>query len=357
MRSNRVVHSKLKTNSKASLYPLPRSGGFSSFLLGSISVVIAFLILQNSSIPVQSTSSQTLKYLSRETKVTWVDPPKLEKQFAEKFVEANPNIPENPPDKVKRFSFRDQQAAQPVISSPTALQSAPMIPGKEQSQKIIQGGRNVNQEVITLPVQAIKKKSAQKPSGEVKELMSSKINIKNKSATEGSFSQKNSNDGINNQSSTIISSLRGSEGLKHKEKVRPKSRPKLSPELTHGPLMKSVMSAPRVGTIAIECRMHSYGVYVQEMLQSVEEQWNQLARGSIQYLQRDLLPEKITIRFKLLSNGQITNLTRIDSEGQSLPAELCRQAIASRVPFGQWNQEMINDFGNSDTVTISFLYK
>ena len=34
-----------------------------------------------------------------------------------KFVEANPNIPENPPDEVKQFSFRDQQAAQPRNNS------------------------------------------------------------------------------------------------------------------------------------------------------------------------------------------------------------------------------------------------
>jgi hypothetical protein len=349
----------LKTNSKAHLYPVPQSGGFSSFLFGSISVIVSFLILQNSSISVHSSSSENLNYISKETKITWEEFPKLENQFPEKFVEANPNIPENSPDKVKQFSFRDQQAAQPVITKLPLLHSAPMIHGKEQSQKIIQGRKekNVNQEVIMLPVQAIKKKSEQNPPGDMKELMSSKVNIKKYSALEGSFSQKNSNDGNDNQSSTTIIPLQVSENLEQKENARPKRRPKLSPDLTHGPLMKSVMNAPRVGTIAIECRMHSYGVYVQEMLQSVEEQWNQLARGSIQYLQRDLLPGRITLRFELLSNGQISNLTRIDSEGKSLPAELCRQAIASRVPFGQWNQDMINDFGNSDTVTISFLYQ
>ena len=44
--------------------------------------------------------------------------------------------------------------------------------------------------------------------------------------------------------------------------------------------MKSITSAPRVGTVAIECRLHPYGVYIQKMMQSIEEQWNQLARGS-----------------------------------------------------------------------------
>ena len=105
--------------------------------------------------------------------------------------------------------------------------------------------------------------------------------------------------------------------------------------------MKSITSAPRVGTVAIESRLHPYGVYIQKMMQSIEEQWNQLARGSVQYLQRDRLPDKVTWRFTLQANGLIQNLSRMDNEGESLPSELCRQAIASRVPFGPWSEKMI----------------
>ena len=93
------------------------------------------------------------------------------------------------------------------------------------------------------------------------------------------------------------------------------------------------------------------------MLQSIEEQWNQLAMGSIRYLQRDRLPGQITLRFKLEATGNISNLSRIDDEGYSLAAELCRQAIASRVPFGEWTQKMIQDFGQSDEITLNFQYR
>ena len=62
--------------------------------------------------------------------------------------------------------------------------------------------------------------------------------------------------------------------------------------------------------IGIECRLHPYGVYVQ-MMQSIEEQWNQLAKGSIQYLRRDLLPNQITLTFKLDSNGNISSLSKL----------------------------------------------
>ena len=46
-----------------------------------------------------------------------------------------------------------------------------------------------------------------------------------------------------------------------------------------GPPMKSSTTAHRIGTVAIECRLHPYGVYLQEMLKSIEEQWHQLATG------------------------------------------------------------------------------
>jgi hypothetical protein len=92
------------------------------------------------------------------------------------------------------------------------------------------------------------------------------------------------------------------------------------------------------------------------MLQSIEEQWNQLATGSTKYLQKDRLPDLVTWRFTLEADGSISNLHRIDNGKESLPTELCRQAIASRVPFGEWSDKMIEDFGKSDEITINFRY-
>ena len=45
---------------------------------------------------------------------------------------------------------------------------------------------------------------------------------------------------------------------------KPQTRPKLSPELIRGPPMKSSTTAHRIGTVAIECRLHPYGVYLKK---------------------------------------------------------------------------------------------
>jgi hypothetical protein len=135
-------------------------------------------------------------------------------------------------------------------------------------------------------------------------------------------------------------------------------RPKLSPDLLRGPVMKTTSNAPRVGMLAVECRLHPYGVYVQEMLRSIEDQWQQLAYNSLSFIQRDRLKNRISFRFILLADGSISNLKNLDSLDEfSLPAEICRQAIASRVPFGNWTPEMKDDFGESDTITIHFNYR
>ena len=122
--------------------------------------------------------------------------------------------------------------------------------------------------------------------------------------------------------------------------------------------MKTISSAPRIGAVAVECRLHPYGVYVQEMLRSIEDQWHQLANDSFSFLQRDRLKDKITYQFTLLADGTIIDLKKINgNDSFTLPGELCRQAIASRVPFGIWTPDMVDDFGQSDVITIHFNYR
>jgi len=137
-----------------------------------------------------------------------------------------------------------------------------------------------------------------------------------------------------------------------------KTRPRLSLDLLNGPLLQKATSAPRLGRLAVECRLNPYGVYMQAMLKSIERQWGELILDSYRYLQREQFPEKAMFRFTLLSNGQIKNLNQIGFNlTEQLSTELCRQAIASRSPFGIWTEKMINEFGHSDEISITFNYK
>ena len=353
----------MKRKSKAPLSPIPQSGGFSSFLFGAVTTLITLVYLIKGTPTLHSSLSYSKNEPRSKATIEWQITPKLNKYFEKKFVEANPNTPENPPDEVNKFSFRDQQAAQPEITKNNRPDLVPKINGSNRSVKIVDASRNIK----TPETQSPRRKENEIKSGKInaqvsKPSITSKDETTKSKSPEGFFSKKLMGDKDKKNPEILIASLRDERRKSlisnaNNQNQIPKKRPKLSRELIHGPLMKSITSAPRVGTVAIECRLHPYGVYIQKMMQSIEEQWNQLARGSIQYLQRDRLPGKVTWRFTLVANGSIQNLSRIDNAGESLPSELCRQAIASRVPFGPWSDKMIEDFGKSDEITISFLYK
>ena len=72
-----------------------------------------------------------------EAQVEWSASPALPIHFSEKrFVEANSEVPENPPDDTSNFSFRDQQAAQPEPSASLVTDDTPQVKGEEETVKI-----------------------------------------------------------------------------------------------------------------------------------------------------------------------------------------------------------------------------
>lgn len=337
------------------------SGDFSSRLLGLIAVLGCLVLLKEVTLPLHSSLHSLSGPLLTKTSIQWQIPELPENQHNPTYVESNPNVPENTPDLSKRFSFRDQQAAQPVIEKVTATQDSPKIESTENNPKIIDAAKSIDNQFQSINPPANILKRIEKISPIARKLILSNTDVLNSEDRSGFHSKKKSAD-EKEEASVIIASLQQAkqdspETAPAPSEARPRQRPRLSPDLIRGPLMKSITSAPRVGEIAIACQLHPYGVYIQEMLQSIEEQWNQLTIGSTQYLQRDRLPGKVTLKFKLEANGMISNLTRLDNEGYSLAAELCRQAVASRVPFGVWTDKMITDFGQSDEITLSFQYQ
>ena len=341
---------------------MPKSGGFSSILLSTI-VTLVFLIITKEANPVFKIQNRfvTEKEL-QEIQIEWQVELDTKGKKLRKFVEANPDTPQNSPDKEENFSFRDQQAAQPDKADPSKTNLEPEVKGTIESQKIVESSDKIEIDPLVTPlVNNVAKERGKNMNPQIEKQVNSQKDQKEIDQNDGFYSEKILDKRNSKKKLLSFSSpkaLESSNIKNHDTHDHPiqKIRPKLSADLIHGPLLKSTNVAPRIGMIGIECRLHPYGVYVQKMMQSIEEQWNQLAKGSIQYLRRDLLPNQITLTFKLDSNGNISSLSRIDQEGYSLAAELCRQAIASRAPFGKWTEKMINDFGHTDQITINFRY-
>mgnify|MGYP001158094188 CR=1 FL=1 len=348
-------------------YPKPSSGGFFSTLSGLIIALALLFLLLGADQLFSIDRIQILSPMKSVTQISWEltkNKSELVKEFS--FIEANPDVMENDPENSKLLSFKNQQAANPEDSHTKINSHVPISPGKLKTTKIV-NPQKYQDSLGEIKVESNPKTSSQvankqqaKPKGLLK---TEKPRIDpNWSKDEGSFSIAEKE----KKRSKIVSLIKPAPKNDKLSLVENKNihspnktfayRPKVSPSVINGPVLRSATLAPRVGTIAVECRLHPYGVYVQQMLQAIEEQWGQLVRGSIEFIRREKLPNKVTYQFILTVEGRIERLTRLDNQENSLASDLCRQSISSRSPFGEWSAEMIHDFGESDLITIHFNY-
>ena len=348
-------------------YPKPGSGGFLSIFSGLILAFLLLFLILGADQLFSIDRIQIISPLKSVSQISWELPKNKSKSIKEfSFIEANPEVMENEPENSKLLSFRNQQAANPNDFDTKINSNVPISPGKLQTAKIVNAQKQQEStgeiKAESRPMTAGKAaKKQQFKTNELPETEKPRI-VPNRSEKEGSFS----NGEKNKKRSKIISlSKSASENdkfslVENKNIQSPKKtfayRPKISPSVINGPVLRSATLAPRVGTIAVECRLHPYGVYVQQMLQAIEEQWGQLVRGSIEFIRREKLPNKVTYQFTLTAEGRIERLTRLDNHENSLASDLCRQSISSRSPFGEWSAEMIHDLGESDVITIHFNY-
>ena len=355
----------------------PRSGDPLACSAGLTAALVACLIapeLLARLLPSKARWVTADREVPGEVEVSW-EPVSLPRSLKPHFVEANPDAPENPPDETDNFSFRDQQAAQADEVASESASETPKIEGdKPNSQKIVPDGDPVGP-AEPPPSVAVDPKIAKdfergSPVGKDEDTANppeAPLELEKVDDNEGTTVKKveaKEND-TDSRRQLVLTDIpdKTSIAVVEQPTVRPKPnptprpRPRISADLIRGPIMSTVTNAPRLGKVAIECRLHPYGAYVQEMLQAIEDQWAQLARGSRQFLRRDRLPPKVTLRFTLDADGRIHKLHRLHGNGESVPVEICRQAIVSREPFGKWSAKMIEDFGTSDEVTINFLYR
>ena len=201
----------------------------SSALVGLITVLITLIILQETTISVHSNFKNLNRYLEKEIQIEWQNIPHPENQLRPRFVESNPNAPENPPAEVKQFSFRDQQAAQPEIKEFTPLKKTPKINSNVNSPKIIQGKEKQRKELSSSPPPPL----SPSPNNKIElptKLISSKAEIEKADNETGSYSKKRLKPGKDIEESILASitnnSSQPNRAKRNSQQVRPKTRPR-----------------------------------------------------------------------------------------------------------------------------------
>lgn len=303
-----------------------------------------------------------------------------------RFVEANPDTAENQPDQTNQYSYRNQQAAD---ESPNAQATTiPRVDGDSESHKIKQG--SVSQVSITPagvygpsakpgkgggvdggePAQsapAAKPIRATIPGLPVPDFLNQGAMP---SEGKGSVAQRGAptNDAPEmvdlkqpidvyrvqqTQDAARNEAIAASNGGQPEAKPLPRARPRLSPELIHGPLMASTGSASRRGKLSIDATFSAFGEYQQQFYAAIQSGWYQ----EIDFFQPIDTGARVQIRFTIQADGTINGVETIHSTASEVATLICESAITKRSPFRKWTAEMVEVFGSERTMELVFHYR
>jgi outer membrane biosynthesis protein TonB len=132
-------------------------------------------------------------------------------------------------------------------------------------------------------------------------------------------------------------------------------RPRASvPSGTYGLLLRRPVGVNRAGTIAIDARFSNYGDYTQRMLEAIQSSWwSIIERSRFEGVSRG----NVIVRFRLHRDGTVTDTQVLGSEVTRVMTLACKDAVMAPAPYDIWRADMVAMYGESDTVTINFIYR
>ena len=125
------------------------------------------------------------------------------------------------------------------------------------------------------------------------------------------------------------------------------------PSGTYGLLLRRPVGVNRAGTIAVDARFSNYGDYTQRMLEAIQSSWwSIIERSRFESVTRG----NVIVRFRLHRDGTVTDARVLSTEVTRVMTLACKDAVMAPAPYDIWRADMVAMFGESDTVTINFIY-
>ena len=131
-------------------------------------------------------------------------------------------------------------------------------------------------------------------------------------------------------------------------------RPRASvPSGTYGLLLRRPVGVSRAGSIAVDARFSNYGDYTQRMLEAIQSSWwSIIERSRFEGVSRG----HVVVSFILHRDGTVTDAKIRGTEVTRVMTLACKDAVMAPAPYDIWRADMVAMYGESDTVTINFLY-
>jgi hypothetical protein len=295
----------------------------------------------------------------------FVKPPPKPQPF--KFVETNPDAPENIPDKTNNFGAQNQQAAQekplpdqhndrPAIEGQKEIQTTQIVTGRlqqpiEQTEAVPPPTNTREAEkVVATPKQEQNPLSGfEKKEGDDKEAFGS--NIAKFADNAKPIPQK-----IEGAKNVPLIQDAPAVELPAIDPSHPRPRPQVVKQQKTRPAIftENKFGTSNVGAAAYDAKWNNYGAYLQRLIDTVQIQWENILISGKVYPPSG---STVTVTFILDSEGKIAHIVNVENKSTDQAAAACASAITDRAPYGPWTDDMIAMLGKQQEMTFTFYYQ
>jgi hypothetical protein len=295
-------------------------------------------------------------------------PPKPKDPF--KFVETNPEAPENTPDKTNNFAAQNQQAAQEKPNPDGKSDRAATQGKKETESNQIVSGR------LTQPTERAEPEPPPPPqpteaTPQVTPRMQQnplsgveKFEGTNEAGIGGSIAKRLENakpvtekvEGVKDAKELDGSPTMPVQQQPAIDPRRPRPRPMVVKQQQVRPaiLADNPVGTRNMGISGIDARWSNYGAYLQRMVDTVQIQWERLI------LSMSAMPASgstVSVRFVINDEGKITQIKNVETAASETASRACVSAITDRSPYGAWTDDMKAMLGSQQEMTFTFFYQ
>jgi len=282
----------------------------------------------------------------------------------DRFVETNPDAPENTPDKTRNFAAQNQQVSQekPTVNGKS---DTPATEGKKdfQSNQIVSGVLAPPPELTPPPapsspemMQAAAEAQARREqnplSGLEKIVGESETGLGSNIAKP---SERPSDVPEKIEGKADAPSLTGSPQLTQIkiDPQRPQPRPRIAKRARPAILADNKFGTQNIGPTAYDAKWSQYGQYLSQMFETIQVQWERIIHETRVYPPSG---SSVNVKFRIDSGGSIVEVVGTQNNAGTQAERACISAITERAPYGKWTDDMIGALGESTEITVVFYY-
>lgn len=289
-------------------------------------------------------------------------PPKPPAPF--KFVETNPDAPENVPDKTDNFGAQNQQAAQeqppeqtggdrPATEGRKDFESTQIVSGRLSPQLPPQPSAPMVQE--TPPEQSTAApRQAQNPLQGFEKIEGDDADGYGTNIAKLPESTPDAKEHVEGLKDAPL--VQGASSMTPRiDPKRPRPAPKLEKRARPAIFAENKIGTQNIGPAAVDAKWSNYGQYLQQLIETVQIQWDRILIQSRVYPPSGTM---VAVKFILNKKGEVERILEVGPDlAPEQAKQSCVSAITARSPYGDWTDDMVKVLGDSQEMTFSFYYQ